>query len=453
MTDTAPAPTEAKAAIDIASLKDQALDLVYQIRDAAMAWLASPGFYTQTGIIVGAIVAAWALNRFLKGRLKAPASIPLPAGLGDAAPIISRLFGLMLPFLIVVALSAAKEISHSVTGQSAIAQLLLGIAVVLLLRVFVRAFISNPMIRFLTNWVAVPAALLQVFGLLDDLIGTLQSVKLSIGNIDLSAYALLRTAIFGSILFWLGRISNDTGKRVIREQEALDVRTREIVTKLFEILLFIVVFMILLQVMGVGLTSLAVFGGAIGVGLGFGLQQIAANFISGIIILLDKSLTIGDFIELEDGRSGTIRELGLRCATVETFDGKDIVVPNDQFITTAFTNWTHFDNKQRYDLTFAVSYDTDLPALFDLVREVVASHSQVLSGPDYTEAEQPDAEIDAFGDSGITVLVEFWMEGVDDGKNRVDADLKLMIWKALKENGFSMPFPQREVRILGDSRV
>ncbi|MEE8438498.1 MAG: hypothetical protein V3S07_02840, partial [Micropepsaceae bacterium] len=118
------------------------------------------------------------------------------------------------------------------------------------------------------------------------------------------------------------------------------------------------------------------------------------------------------------------------------------------FITSVFTNWTHHNKKQRYSLEFSVAYKTDLPPMFDTLRKVVASHPQVLSGPDIPIAERPDAEIASFGDSGINILVEFWMEAIDDGEYRVGADLLLMIWMALKEAGIEIPFPQREVKIL-----
>jgi len=178
------------------------------------------------------------------------------------------------------------------------------------------------------------------------------------------------------------------------------------------------------------------------------LQAIASNFISGIILLLDRSLVIGDYIELEDGRSGAVRELSMRCATLETYDGKDIVVPNETFITSSFTNWTHKNKKQRYSLTFQVAYKTDLHKLFPLLREAVASHPMVISGSDAPIEELPDAEISGFGDSGVDILVEYWMEGIDEGENRVGADLMLIIWDVLKEHVVEIPFPQREIKIL-----
>ena len=258
----------------------------------------------------------------------------------------------------------------------------------------------------------------------------------------------MRTLVFGSLLFWLGRKSNTLGQQAIRDQQALDPGTREVFAKLFQIAVIVVIFLLLLQVMGINLTALAVFGGAFGVGLAFGLQQIASNFISGVIILLDRSITLGDYIELEDGRTGVLRELNMRFGVLETYDGKDIMVPNELFITSTYTNWTHKDPQQRYSLELQVAYSTDLDLLFDNIRSICAAHPMVLSGEDVPIEYRPDAEIAGFGESGIDVLVEFWMNGIDDGKNRVGADLLHSIWRSIRENGMEIPFPQREVRIL-----
>lgn len=124
-----------------------------------------------------------------------------------------------------------------------------------------------------------------------------------------------------------------------------------------------------------------------------------------------------------------------------------IVVPNETFVTTTFTNWTHNNTQQRYDLQFSVAYETDLPVMFEIVKKVVASHPQVILDPD-NPAERAAVEIASFGDSGINIQVEYWMDGVDDGPNNVRPDLLLMIWAALKEHDIAMPFPQREITIL-----
>lgn len=411
-------------------------------------WIGSAEFIAQAGIIAVALILAAFIAAAVKSRFKAPntASSPDPAGV--MAEISAKLKELALPLLVVVALAVAMEVSRATVETAELVRIALGLSIIFLVHRIVNRFISTKFIIALTNWVALPVALLMVFGWLDDVTGLLDRYSIEVGSIRVSAYAFARTIFFGVFLFWLGRISNSTGKRVIRSRPDFDLRTREILSKLFEIGLFVFIALILLQVMGINFTALAVFGGAVGVGLGFGLQQIAANFISGIIILLDKSLTIGDYIELEDGRTGILRDLSMRSATLETFDGKDIMVPNEKFITTSFTNWTHNNIKQRYALNFSVAYKTDLPAMFDIVRDVVASHPKVLSGDGVPIEERPDAEIESFGDSGVNILVEFWMNGIDDGVNRVGGDLLLMIWMALKENDIEIPFPQREVSIL-----
>jgi small-conductance mechanosensitive channel len=298
---------------------------------------------------------------------------------------------------------------------------------------------------------AIPLLALQFVGLLDRLIAILDSIALNVGNLHVSLYGVIRVVLFGSLLFWLGRVSNNTGQDIIRRQQHLELRTREVAAKLLQVAVVAVVFLLLLQVMGVNLTALAVFGGAVGVGLGFGLQAIASNCISGIIILLDRSVSVADYIQLADGRTGIVRELNMRSTTLETFDGKDVMVPNEKFIVESFTNWTHKNHKQRYRVDFSVAYHSNIRELIEIIRRVVASHPQVISGDDVPFEERPDCEIDSFGDSGINMFVEFWMDGIDDGRNRVGGDLRLMILEALQEHGFEIPYPQREVRVLHDS--
>lgn len=416
-------------------------------------FLLSPEPYLQGGIAIIAILIAWGLSKIIKSRLEGLTRKPASEPLSGFRTFIKNIRPLIGPILIVTCLGIAVPISQSISGSSWLVQGLQGITLVILLYTLARNFIKNEAIIAIIKWIGFPIALLYALGLHDNVISQLDQTAIEIGNIKFSAYGLLRTLVFAIILFWLGRASNTTGKRVIRSQQALDIGTREVLAKLFEIAIFITIFLILINVMGLDLTALAVFGGAIGVGIGIGLQNIASNFISGLIILLDRSLTVGDFIELEDGKSGTIRELTMRSATLETFDGKDIMVPNEKFITSTFINWTHNNKKQRYSLEFQVAYSTDLDRMFPIIREIVASHPTVMSGDHLPLAERPDAEIKSFDDSGITILVEFWMEGIDDGENRVGADLNMMIWTALKANGIEIPFPQREVRILGEKQA
>ncbi|NND49432.1 MAG: mechanosensitive ion channel [Rhizobiales bacterium] len=413
----------------------------------------STSFYVQIGIIALTVIVAWRLAAFVAARVKLFRDEPEAGPLFELRGALYRGRILIFPVLAVVLLGIASPISIAAVGEAWLVRIAQGVAIIYLIYRIAERFIDNAAVVLLLKWIGIPTALLYVAGWLDDVVAHLDAISLVIGNIQVSLYAVVRTLLFGIILFWLGRASNTTGQRFIRTKGTLDAGTREVAAKLFEIGIYALIFLLLVNVMGIDLTALAVFGGALGVGLGFGLQQIASNFISGIIILLDRSITVGDYIELEDGRAGTLRELTMRSATLETFDGKDIMVPNERFITSAFVNWTHNNRKQRYALNFQVAYNTDLEVMFETIRETVASHPQVLSGDAVDPAERPDAEIESFGDSGINILVEFWMEDIDDGENRVGADLLLMIWTALKANNIQMPFPQREVRVLGEVKT
>ncbi|MEM7765030.1 MAG: mechanosensitive ion channel domain-containing protein [Pseudomonadota bacterium] len=430
-----------------------------KLADAWQAWLSgaisaiqSSTFYSQIAVIVVALV----ITGFIARALKKLRWFQQPASTSNITRLRSGFYRarfMLFPLALVLTLLVATHLGENLSHPVWLLRIAEGVALVYLIYTGIARLVTNGFIRFMGHWVGVPLALLAVFGWLGDVTTFLDSLKLPLGSesVNLSAYTLLRAFVLGAFLFWLGRASNTIGKETIRRQEQLDVGTREVFVKLFEIVVFVVISLLLLRVVGVSLTALTVFGGALGVGLGFGLQQIASNFISGIILLLDRSVTIGDFVELEDGRSGTLRELNMRFGVLETYDGKDIVVPNEQFITSKYTNWTHKDPKQRYSIEFQVAYSTDLDALFEDLRKLCQEHPRVLSGDVYPIEFQPDAEIAGFGDSGIDVLIEYWMDGVDDGANRVSADLLLAIYHLFaRKTDYEFPFPQREVRILGD---
>jgi small-conductance mechanosensitive channel len=415
----------------------------------ALEYAVSPNFYAQIGLVFVAVLLAYFIagvaRRFTHHLLKEDR-----IGITGLKRFVGVASEMLNPFLNILLLMIMVDVSQSWLGESWLVRIGQSMAIVWLLYMVNVRFVRTYYIKMFVKWVVIPIALLAALGWLTSVTQYLESISIELGNIQISVYGIFRMLVFGAVLFWLGRISNSAGQKLIRNQEALDAGTKEVFAKLFQVVVIAGVFILLLQLMGINLTALAVFSGAVGVGLGFGLQSIASNFISGVIILLDRSLTVGDYVEMEDGRSGIIRELNMRSAILETFDGKDIVVPNEKFITTEFTNWTHKNNKQRYSLEFSVAYDTDFEVLFDLVRGVVASHPKVLSGDHIDLEERPDCEIKDFGDSGINILVEYWMEGIDDGKNRVGADLNYMILQALRAHGIVIPFPQREVRLLNE---
>ena len=423
-----------------------------QLLALLISWLSSPQLWAQLGLILVSIVIALSMAAILR-KLSPVLSQPPEAGPWlPLKKLVNRLGHFLSPLLIILFLGICVELSEIIMQQSLLVRLGQSLAIVFLFYSVMVRYVTNPFLEIIFKWFVVPILVLQVFGWLDDVTAYLETFDLEVGNIRVSAYGLARAVVFGSILFWLGRLSNNFGQQIIRRQERLDIGTREVFAQLFQVFLLTFFLILLLQIMGINLTALTVFGGALVVSIGFGLQSIASNFISGLIILLDGSLKVGDFIELDDGRSGTIVKMNIRSTLLETYSGKDIIVPNEQFITTRFVNWTHNNPKQRYSIEFQVAYKTDIPRMLDIIKEVVRSHPQVLNEPDTPIEELADAEISGFGDSGIDILVEFWMEGIDDGVNRVGADLLLMIWQALRDNNIEIPFPQREVKILNPGK-
>lgn len=400
------------------------------------------------GIYIVAFIFASVIRRALPFTRNAPAESShtlhkLGWGIGET----------FFPLIAITLLKLTTALGEEYQFNAWLLEIALVIAVMLFLASCIRVFVKSATVAMFMRWVGLPLVFLHMIGVLPSVIHVLESASIEVGNVDISAYGVARVIIFGALLFWLGRASNSVGQEMIRNHNTLDVTTKEVFVKLFEVVLFCVGFLLLLNIMGINLTALAVFGGALGVGLGLGLQSIASNFISGIIILLDRSLTVGDYVELDDGSKGFVREFKMRYAVLETYDGKDILVPNEKFISSLLINWTHKDPKQRYRIDFSVAYKTDIRAMCDIIRDAVAEHPQVISGDEVPFEERPDCEIDSFGDSGVNMFVEFWMEGIDDGKNRVGGDLLLLVFETLREHDIEIPFPQREVRVLNDNPV
>jgi len=351
-----------------------------------LEWALSPQFYAQIAIIVGAIGFAWFAARVLKARVPWFSTEPAEGRFLKIRQWIFACSDLIYAALCYALLGIGVEVALATVEAAWLIRLARGVSVIFLLYSAINRFIPNPMVRTAAIWIGIPIATLQVFGYYDEATTFLDSLAIELGNIRVSLLFLAKAVIAGGIFFWLGRISNNTGQQAIRNQEALDKPTQELVAKAFQIILFGILFFLLMQVLGLDLTALAIFGGAVGVGLGFGLQQIAANFISGIIILFERTLTVGDYIELENGKGGILKELKMRSTTIETFDGKEIMVPNEKFITDIFTNWTRDDPRQRYEVEFSVAFDTDLHKVPPVIEAAVSTHPRVLSEP-----EKPDA--------------------------------------------------------------
>ena len=411
--------------------------------DLLKGWLASPQFYAQVAAVIGLWLLAKLVTRQVLARVPLLREEPVQGRFLRYQKLLYSCRNLVEPLIFVALMAAAAAVADAALGASWLIRIAQSLALVRLLHAIIMRFITHPVISSAARWIGLPIAAIYALGYFAQFTGTLDSIAFQAGNIRISLLALSKAALFGGILFWLGRTSSNAGQKVIRGQESVDVQTRELAAKALELLVFTVVGLLLLNILGLDLTTLAVFGGALGVGLGFGLQQIASNFISGIIILLERSLKVGDYIELEDGRTGTLRELNMRSSTLETYDGKEIMVPNEKFITTRFVNWTRDNPRQRYEVPFVVTYDTDLHKVPPLIEKAIGTHPTVLQEP-----EKVSCELKKFGDFGAHFAVKFWVNGIDDGPNNFTSDVHFLVWDALQKGKIKMAMPHHQVAIV-----
>ncbi|MCC1494465.1 mechanosensitive ion channel family protein [Cognatishimia sp. F0-27] len=412
--------------------------------EIAKGWALSPAAWSQFGLLIVAFVLAWWLTRRLRPVLSRLLTPPAEQThiLATARRFLLMFVPLLLPLLAYVLIGIGEQITRSIFGSGAVIAFGKRLFLFLAARILVREIITDPFLKLLGRYILIPVAALYALGLLDVAILRLSETTVGIGNITFSLMALIRGAIAGSILFWLGRWSNDQTGSYIERQEEMRPATKQLAAKAAELMIFGIAFLLLMNIMGIPLTSLAVLGGAIGVGLGFGLQKIAANYISGVILLLEGQATVGDYVELDNGEAGTIVKTTARAMILETFDGRWIVVPNEDFITTRVINYSDQGSANRIEVDFSVSYDTDINKVPAIIEAAVATHPGVLDSP-----EPPDCELRGFGESGVDFGVEFWVNGIDDGKNKYASDVLFLIWNALRDHDIEIPYPHRVIEM------
>ena len=422
---------------DYAIYAEQALTI-------AKEWAVSPAAWSQVGLLIAAFIIAHFIARALKPRL---VKLLTPAEgntgiIANARLYLLLLVPMLLPALAYAATAAGESLTRSLFGSGAIIAFGKRAILFFAVRSFVRDILKDPFLRVVGKFVFIPLAALYAVGLLPLILEKLENTIVPLGNLSFSLLWLGKFCVVGAVIFWFGRWSNTKSQEFIETQEEMRPATRQLALKAAEIAIFGALFLVLMNIMGVSLTSLAVLGGAIGVGIGFGLQQIASNFISGIILLLEGQATVGDFVELDGGESGTIVKMTMRSTILETYDGKWIVVPNEHFITTRVVNYSDQGSANRYEAEFSVSYETDINTIPDIIEAAVAKHPDVL-----TEPFPPDCELRGFGESGVDFAVEFWVNGLDDGRHKYSSDVLFLIWNALRDNNIQIPYPHRVVEL------
>jgi small-conductance mechanosensitive channel len=295
------------------------------------------------------------------------------------------------------------------------------------------------------SWLAWIYAALVILGVNDEAAAFLDSLAFPLGSARITALLVLKAALLLTATVWLAIIAGNYFDERVQRSEELTPSIRVLIGKVVKIGLVLIAGFAALSSVGVDLTALTVFSGAVGVGLGFGLQKVVSNFISGVIILLDKSIKPGDTISLEN-TFGWIRQLRARFVSVVTRDGREYLIPNEDFITQKVINWSFSDNFVRLDVNFGVSYDADPHKVAELAIEAAMCVSRV-------EADRrPVCWLTGFGESSLDFVLRFWIHDPQQGLTNVRGKVLLALWDTFKENGIGIPYPHREVIIRQSTR-
>ncbi len=281
-------------------------------------------------------------------------------------------------------------------------------------------------------------AALSILGLLDDAKMFLDEAAFTVGSFRLSVLLILQGIILIVGLLWLATATGNFAERRIADVPDLAPSLKVLLSKIIKIALVVAALIIAFASIGIDLTALTVFSGAVGVGLGFGLQKVVSNFISGIIILLDKSIKPGDTISLGD-TFGWIRELRARFVSVVTRDGKEYLIPNEDLITEKVVNWSFSNDLIRLDVKFGVSYDCNPHEISKMAIEAIRKLDRI------SPKKAPVCWLTEFGDSSLDFVLRFWVNDPQNGLTNIRGKVMLALWDTFDENNVNIPYPHREI--------
>lgn len=423
-------------------------DEIWNLVFAFFEDIIAPGWrQNQVIILIGLALLAWLLSgpvvQAIERRVRAREG--WPKWQLRAIVQIKRRMGLIL---FVTMSGALYAVMQEVTwpSHSYLIRLVSHIALVWLLIAYLGRLVRNRFLRRTVVWAMWIYATLYLIGLEDEVSEGLDGLAIEIGSFRVSVLTLILAAVMVGALVTGARLVSSTAAASIRRNDEISPSMKVLAIKIVQIVLYGCAVFIGVRSVGMDLTGLAVLSGAIGVGLGFGLQKVVSNLVSGVIILLDKSIKPGDVISLGE-TFGWIQTLGARYASVVTRDGKEYLIPNEDLITGQVVNWSHSDDFVRLDINFGTSYGCDPHTVRKLAIEASKGVERVLT------SRPPVCHIVGFGDSSVDYILRFWITDPTGGLTNIRGNVFLALWDIFKANDISIPFPQREVRVLEDDQV
>jgi small-conductance mechanosensitive channel len=407
--------------------------------DLALVYLGEASILIQLGLIAVLFPIAWFLSNRVEPLLEERARNikGMPGLLRVVLAFLRRFEWLFFIMLLLLAYTATSVTGWPGSNYLIYAAMLLSTAWLVI--AVVSHTIRSRAFQKLFSWVAWLYVSAMILGIVDDVAAILDSAGFNIGQFRLSILGALQAAVLLGAALWLSLSIGNFFDSRIQKIDELTPSLRVLIGKIIRITLIIIAALVAMSGLGIDLTALTVLSGAVGVGIGFGLQKVVSNFISGIIILMDQSIKPGDTIELGE-TFGWIRELRARFVSVVTRDGREYLIPNEDFITTQVINWSFSDRYVRLDVPFGVSYDADPHEVTRIAIDATAAVDRV---DDSRKA--PVCWMTAFGDSALEFKLRFWITDPQGGLTNIRGKVLLALWDAFKENDINIPYPHREV--------
>jgi len=409
--------------------------------DALLSDLSNSALLAQAGIILVAAVLAWLLANQLEKRL--PEKFV-------SAWLANEWRRFLVPLVTLLLVLVARPIIatwHSTHLLNLAVPLLLSMFSIQLSFFFLRSlFNPGPGLRAIervVSWMIWGLVALHIAGYLDEVIRALYAIGFNVGKQHISLYTAL-LGIVSVIVTLLAALSlGRLFENRLNASGALNLNMRVALSKIVNSLLLLIAILIALPLVGIDITVLSVFGGALGVGLGLGLQKIASNYVSGFTLLLENSIRIGDMVEV-GGRYGQVTQIATRYTLLRDLDGTETILPNETMVTSPVINHSLTDKDNRIFLPIQVAYGSDLDRVRQLMLAAAAAHPKVLKTPG------PAVLLKGFGESGIDMELAVWLNTPDEGERLLRSDLNWAIWEAFQAANIEIPYPQRVLHMAGN---
>lgn len=402
--------------------------------------LQRPSVLIELALLLACLVLAWALVRLVRG----PAAQPDSVWFGDGV-----VGGVLFPVLALLLAVAVRRGLHGlaqgvvpVAVFKVVVPVLVSLVVIrLVARVLRRAFPNSDSMRVVersVSWLAWIGVVLWITGLLPLIAKELDGTYWRIGATQISVLNLIEGVVTAVVVLILALWVSAALERKLLKDATDNLSVRKMAANFLRVLLLFVGLMFALSAAGIDLTALGVLGGAVGVGIGFGLQKLAANYISGFVILAERSMRIGDMVKV-DNFEGRITDINTRYTVIRALNGRESIVPNEMLITQRVENSSLADPRVLMSTSVQVDYGTDLDALMPRLAQAVAAVSRVLANP------APAVQLAAFAADGLELTVAFWMADPENGQGNLRSAVNLAVLRTLNEAGVGIPFPQRVV--------